>query len=488
MNQPDTAAEVTQLRRTLSHPVVDGDGHIIESFALFSEYLRKLNSTETAERVITQFRTQRTGSMGDPERGDQRGAWWGVTNDAKDLATVMAPALLSERLEEIGLDFTVLYPTLGLGLLTLPDPEARRLAVRALNTMLAELSADHQRHLTVAASIPMHTPEEAIAELEHCVGSLGMKVAAIPAGVARPWPAYPEAFPTASFVDRYGLDSHFDYDPVWETFQRLGVAVTCHGAIGLRYLDSGRRSPTNYMFNHIGGHAYQQCELAKSLIMGGVPLRFPDLRFAFLEGGVGWACDLLHSLAEHWEKRNAEGLEAYDPGKLDGEQLAQYLRDYGINIPEGQSPLGWLSPRSRNSAEGTQPDWARDEFEPSGITDEEQFAEIFSTQFYFGCEADDRGVYRALDGKGNPFSLRLNAMFSSDIGHWDVPHLGSVLLASRGLVQLGLLSEADYRDFVFTHPVRVHGEMNPRFFEGTPAESAARELLANGSATRTTQA
>ena len=488
MNQPDVAAEVTRLRRSLSHPVVDGDGHIIESFALFSEYLRKLNSTETAERVITHFRTHRPSSMGDPERGDQRGAWWGVTNDARDLATVMAPALLAERMEEIGLDFTVLYPTLGLGLLTLPDPEARRLAVRALNTMLAELSADHQRCLTVAASIPMHTPEEAIAELEHCVGNLGMKAAMIPAGVARPWPAYPEAFPAASFVDRYGLDSHFDYDPVWETFQRLGVAVTCHGAIGLRYLDSGRRSPTNYMFNHIGGHAYQQCELAKSLIMGGVPRRFPDLRFAFLEGGVGWACDLLHSLAEHWEKRNAEGLKAYDPSKLDREQLARTLKDYGINVPEGQSPLAGLGRMTRNPEEGAQPDWARDEFESSGITEEGQLADIFATQFYFGCEADDRGVFRALDGKGNPFSLRLNAMFSSDSGHWDVPHLGSVVLASRGLVHLGLLTEADYQDFVFTYPVRVHGEMNPRFFAGTAVERAARELLANGSAARATQA
>ena len=40
--------------------------------------------------------------------------------------------------------------------------------------------------------------------------------------------------------------------------------------------------------------------------MGGVARRFPDLRIAFLEGGVGWAVNLYNQLFEHWEKRNLE--------------------------------------------------------------------------------------------------------------------------------------------------------------------------------------
>jgi predicted TIM-barrel fold metal-dependent hydrolase len=469
----DTADQVRTLRRSIDHPVVDGDGHLIESLPVFATYVQQVAGSQAAARLFTWLREHPLSSMGDAERGEQRGAWWGVTNNALDLATVMAPRLLAERLDEIGLDYAILYPTLGLALPTIPDAEMRQLACRALNTMNAELTRPCAERLTPAACIPMHTPEEARTELQHCVTVLGLKVASIPPGVARPWPAYADAFPAASFVDRYGVDSHHDYAPVWQAFVDLGVAVTSHGAVGLRYLDSGRRSPSSYMFNHIMGHAYQQAELAKSLVLAGVPRRFSQLTFGFLEGGAGWACDLLHSLEEHWEKRNRDGLQLYDPAQLDRAELRGLLERYGIDPGSDRTRTGSISDDARN----TPPAWARDEFEDCAIDDEQQFAEVFGRQFFFGCEADDRGVYRALDGRGNPFGLRLNAFFSSDIGHWDVPILGRVLIESRKLLEQGLLRADDYRDFVFTNPVLLHGRMNSRFFNGTRVEESARRVL-----------
>jgi hypothetical protein len=86
-------------------------------------------------------------------------------------------------------------------------------------------------------------------------------------------------------------------------------------------------------------------------------------------------------------------------------------------------------------------------------------------------------VYRALDAKGNPLGVRLQPFFSSDIGHWDVPHLSEVLLESHQLVDKGLLTDVDYRDFVFANPAGLHLSMNPSFFDGTPVESAARDLV-----------
>jgi predicted TIM-barrel fold metal-dependent hydrolase len=453
--------------------VIDGDGHLIESLPVLLGHVEKLGGSEAPARLLQALRDASTG-LGDARRGLARGAWWGVTNRARDLACVMAPQLLAERMGDLGLDFAVLYPTLGLILPTLPQDDLRQLACRALNTMNAELAGPHAECLTVAAAIPMSTPAEAVAELEHAVRELGMKAASIPPGVGRPLPAHPDAFPEAQFVDRFAIDSQHDYDPVWRAFSELGVAVTSHGAVGLRHLECGRRSPTNYVFNHIGAHAYQQAELAKALVMGGVPRRFPELTFGFLEGGAGWACDLLHALEEHYEKRNAAGLRNYDPALLDREELrAELLRG---GLPRASRP--GRDPAPFPSEGGARPPWARDEFEQAGVEDERQFGETFARQLFFGCEADDRSVYRALDGKGNPFGLRLNAIFSSDIGHWDVPDLSSVLLESRRLVDEGLLGEGDYRDFVFSHPARMHLSMNPRFFDGTPVEAAARGLLA----------
>jgi predicted TIM-barrel fold metal-dependent hydrolase len=478
--ESDQSRSVKALRAKLDHPVIDADGHLIEPQPLFHHYLTKIGGAQMADRYRAELREHPTGSRGNRDSGDMRGAWWGIGNNAYDLATVMAPRLLHERLEEIGIDFAVMYPTLGLALPTIHDPDVRRAACRALNSMNAEICGAYRDRLAPAAAIPMHTPGEAIKELEYA-SRLGLKVAMIPPGVARPIPALhekaPDAFPNAAYFDNYGLDSFHDYAPVWRKFSELRIAVTSHGGVGLRYLPLGRRSPSNYMFNHIGGHSYQQGELCRSLIFGGVPARFPDLAFGFLECGAGWAVDLLHSLEEHWEKRNLEGLKNYDPSLLDRPKLHGLLREYGGAAFVDASTAAGMS---RAYDEGiSRHDRAadRDEWAATGVRDEADFARMFS-KFFFGCEADDPSVYRALDARANPKRTRLQPIFSSDIGHWDVPDIASVLLESHQLVDKGILTDADYRDFVFTYPARMHLAANPDFFAGTVVAGATAKLAA----------
>src|SRR5271167_1436591 len=104
----EIAGRVRSLRASLDHPVIDGDGHLIEPAPLFDHYLRKIGGDDLMERYRRELRERPTGSRGDREAGDMRGAWWGITNDAYDLATVMAPRLLYSRLNELGVDFSIL--------------------------------------------------------------------------------------------------------------------------------------------------------------------------------------------------------------------------------------------------------------------------------------------------------------------------------------------------------------------------------------------
>ncbi len=462
--------QVRKLRNRIDHPVVDGDGHIVESWPLFFRYLAKIGGSELQERFVRELRERPIFSSGDRASGDPRMPWWGTTTETRDLATVMLPKLLNERVDELGLDFVVLYPSLGLVLPTVQDETVRRGALRALNTMNHELTAPYASRMAAVAMIPMHSPEEAVAEIEYVTEKLGMKVCVIPAGVTRPIPDYADAYPGAFWFDCYGLDSAHDYSPVWEAFQKHKLAVTAHGAPGNRYLPLPRRSPTNYMYNHILGHAAQQIDLCLSLVLGGVPKRFPELNIAFLEGGAGWACDILHGLHEHFEKRNGQSIRTYDPARIDRKQLEQLCQQYGPGGEDNVQP----------NPEGITPERDKadlDEFAVSRLKDDDDLAAIFGQRFFFGCEADDNSVYRALDAKANAFGLRLRPFFSSDIGHWDVPDISGVLLESHKLVDEGLLSDADYRDFVFTYPARLHLEMNPDFFDGTPVEPAAKDLL-----------
>jgi hypothetical protein len=53
-------------------------------------------------------------------------------------------------------------------------------------------------------------------------------------------------------------------------------------------------------------------------------------------------------------------------------------------------------------------------------------------------------------------------------------------LHSYELVERGLLTDDDFRDFMFENAVRFWGEVNPDFFEGTVVEKPAAEVLARG--------
>jgi hypothetical protein len=88
----------------------------------------------------------------------------------------------------------------------------------------------------------------------------------------------------------------------------------------------------------------------------------------------------------------------------------------------------------------------------------------------------------AFNGKVNPLGARLQAIFSSDIEHWDVPDMTEVLEKAYELVEEQIITEADFRDFVFANPASLYAGMNPDFFTGTVVEGAVGSLLASPAA------
>jgi hypothetical protein len=119
-----------------------------------------------------------------------------------------------------------------------------------------------------------------------------------------------------------------------------------------------------------------------------------------------------------------------------------------------------------------------DEWAPCGIEKAEDIRDLFVPNFYFGCEADDPMNASAFNHKVNPFGARLKAVFSSDIGHWDVPDMREVTEEAYELVEKEVITPEDFRDFVFTNPVTLWTGMNPEFFQGTVVEKEVEKLLA----------
>jgi predicted TIM-barrel fold metal-dependent hydrolase len=474
-------SKASQLRKHLTHPVIDADGHWLEVGPLLMDYLKSVGGESVVKGFLTfgsfvRFSLQ----MSIEERRARRigmQAWWALpTRNTRDRATAMLPRLLYERLGEFGLDFAVLYPTASLGVPFLPDDEVRRATCRALNMYIADHFREFSDRMTPAAVIPMHTPQEAIEELEH-VKQLGLKVVMMASLVRRPIRALAgdtrDVNRFAAWFDALGLDSDYDYDPLWQRCLDLGFAPTFH--TGSRSLGF-RTSPTNFTYNHIGHFAVASEAVCKALFMGGVTRRFPKLKFAFLEGGVGWASMLYADLIGHWEKRNLKALEEVNPANLNRTLLLDLARQYeGEKAAEAIGRInGPVEPEGTASTGGlTQ----LDDYAACRIERPEDIRDLFVPSFYFGCEADDRMNALAFNRKLNPFNARLHALFGSDIGHFDVPDMADVLPEAYELVEDGLITDEDFRDFMFTNPVKFWGEANPDFYRGTVVEAAAVALL-----------
>jgi len=463
-----------RIRAELSHPVIDADGHTIEYGPAYFEFLKQVGGTAIAERYRAKLDAGGWYRQSPEERIRKRvtrPTSWGLpTKNTLDRATAMLPRLFRARMDDFGLDFSIVYSTLALVLIREEDAELRRATCRALNAMLADIFAEQKDRMAPVAVIPTHTPEEAIAELEYAVRTLGFKAVMVNSNVRRPVPDAKDA----TWMDVLCMDGPYNYDPLWAKCMELKVAVTTHSPS----TGWGSRVATNhYIYNHVGSFAAAGEAFAKAVILGGVTRRFPKLNFAFLEGGVGWASELYAGLMSHCGKRNPNGIGNYDPRNLDVEKLADLFAQYGGNMVRGRPdpkdpsfarwPGGWH--------------WMDDpliahELDNLGIRDTEDVRRLFEGNFYFGCEADDPLVALAFDERLNS-GAKLKAIFSSDIGHWDVTDMEEVLEEAHELVEHELIDTDQFKQFVFTHPATLHAGMNPDFFKGTVVERDVAKLL-----------
>jgi predicted TIM-barrel fold metal-dependent hydrolase len=461
--------DVAAIRSRINHPVVDSDGHVIEYLPLVRDVLVELAGERVAKQFDLVVDSGRLTQLLSPEQRREvammRIPWWGIpTRNTLDRATAMLPQLLYRRLDQLGIDLTIVYPTYGLTAIHLTDEELRRATSRAFNTYLAEVYAPYADRILPVACIPTFTPDEAIAELEFAVRECGMRAVMMGGAIPRQYPGTDGA--GARWIDGLGHASPYDYTPMWQKCVELGVSPTFHST-GAGW--GARTSPTNYVFNHIGNFAAAGELTARSLFFGGVPMRFPGLRFAFLEGGAAWACNLLSDILGHWEKRNGEAIARYDPGALDRRQLEALfdehsegrIRDRRDRLGEGLNML----------SEPIIGDDVVDEFAESQVKDADDIIEVFTTRYFFGCEADDPMTSLAFALSRTAAGARLPAIFASDIGHWDVPDFARVLCEAWESVDAGLLDESDFRALTFDHPVALWTGTNRAFFKGTVIEA-----------------
>ena len=104
------------LRSKLDHPVIDADGHWLEYGPILSAALEKIGGQDAIRGLqMGGTRVRQSLQMTPNERRHahvpQEAFWGAPTKNTRDRATAMMPKLMYERLDEFGIDFSVLFQT-----------------------------------------------------------------------------------------------------------------------------------------------------------------------------------------------------------------------------------------------------------------------------------------------------------------------------------------------------------------------------------------
>jgi hypothetical protein len=95
------------------------------------------------------------------------------------------------------------------------------------------------------------------------------------------------------------------YWPIYERAQELGLPIGIHtGGYG-GHAPTGGGWPSYYCEEH-HSNAHTMAAMLTSMVIEGVPERFPKLKFVFIEGGFGWIPATVWRMDQHFERFRSE--------------------------------------------------------------------------------------------------------------------------------------------------------------------------------------
>ena len=251
--------------------IMDSDGHLIESATELPSYcddkIRFVASGglpaqrgpfPTLDGIHNYFRGV-DGRMGGPRQtaSEER------TGSGEDWA---------EFLNKTGIEKTVIFPTEGLAVGFIQSNEYANYLCRGYNDYVADRYARVDARIHPVALIPMQDPPAAAAELRRAVKELGLLGAMLPST---------------------GLPLHLGhdfFDPVYREAAELDCVLAIHGGSNKTI---GIDTFSDFIGSHVLHHPVPLMYAFISYMYHGVFDRYPDLRFAFLEGGPSWLVPLI---------------------------------------------------------------------------------------------------------------------------------------------------------------------------------------------------
>ena len=276
--------------------IIDGDGHIMEDHAAMAELMPPYYGIPGALSLGSMF----------PPIDHLHSAHFATTigREVRGNSHV-GPEEWVAFADNVGIDTTVLYPSSGLGYGKIVNQDYAIAVCRAYNDWMYETYMKRDPRFKAVALIPMQEPAEAVKELTRAVEELGMVGTMLPSN---------------------GLPHHLgakEYWPVYAEAERLGCAIGihggCHDGMGMDHLN---------VFEPVValGHSFGMMVAFGAILYNGIFDRYPGIRIAFLEGGIGWLPFCMERFGRMHETRKEIRIRKEDlMGPQDDDDVSEYI-------------------------------------------------------------------------------------------------------------------------------------------------------------------
>jgi predicted TIM-barrel fold metal-dependent hydrolase len=204
----------------------------------------------------------------------------------KDIRRVSDPHLRLKDMERDGVDAEVIYGILG-GASKLADHDATNEMYRIYNDWLADFCEHYPDRQIGLACLPYGDVEVAAKEV-YRVADLGLRGIELSCS----WDMEPMYHPM--------------WEPLWQAVDEVGLPLHFHtfpaiSATKLQDLDAGIKRAA--IFSVVSGFQMHLINLISAIIGAAVLERYPNVRIAFGESGIGWIAYALDRMDFEWEDR-----------------------------------------------------------------------------------------------------------------------------------------------------------------------------------------
>lgn len=264
--------------------IVDADVHVHEDPSELAEYAEP--PWTVALREIAKVEERYLDLPGMSPRAEFRIPWPGGSNRPQVVETAEA---MRRELDALHVNEAVLFPDHLLSLAMVRDPAFAVALASAYNDWLADRWLRHEPTLRGAVVIPPQDPVAGAAEIRRHAANPGYVCAYLPA---------------SGLKTLYG---HELYDPVYDAAAETGLPLAIH-SVEVVYpafpfqLEQFRTA----LAVHSLAHPLAMVANIVSMLETAVPVRFPGVRFAFMEAGTGWVPWLANRLDKEYIERRRE--------------------------------------------------------------------------------------------------------------------------------------------------------------------------------------